>query len=141
MPHFDMVRRALRPLAAYGCRALVFLILQVLCFGIARDAVAFIKPGAKINQLATFGAEGAPALFCDPCHRTAACRAADCLCLAFAGWHNRFVADWSARLDDTAGQFEFHILVCLLGTFFIGGKLQEAGRESMASATQFCEIG
>jgi hypothetical protein len=136
-----MVRRALRPSAGYGCRTLVFLILQVLCFGIARDAVAFIKPGAKINQLATLGAEGAPALFRDPDHRTAACRAADCLCFAVAGGHYRSVANCSARLDDTAGQFEFHILICLLGAFFIGGKLQKAGREPMASATQFCEIG
>ena len=141
MPHFDMVRRALRPSAGYGCRMLVFLVLQVLCFEIVRDAVAFIKPGAKINQLATFGAEGAPALFRDPCHRAVACRAADCLCFAVAGCHYRPVADCSACLDDTAGQFEFHILVCLLGAFFIGGKLQEAGRESMASATQFCEVG
>ena len=101
------------------------------CFGITRDAVAFIKPGTEIDQFAAFRAEGSPALLTGPCHGIAAGRAADCLCLV--GCH--------LRLDYATSQFEFHILVGLPGSFFVGGKFQKACSETVASTAQLGKIG
>ncbi len=104
--------------------------------GITWNTVVFIKPAAEINQFATFATKGAPVLCRGPGHCISAGWAADSLWWLLVSCHGRVM-----RLDDAAGQLEFHVLVSLPGTLFIGRELQKACRETMTSTTQFCKVG